>query len=49
MGTIIERRRKDRSVAYMGQISLMRDGRIVHRESMTFDRRSAGIRMDPEA
>jgi integrase len=41
MGTIIQRSRTDGSIAYMGQISLMRDGRIVHRESKTFDRRQA--------
>jgi integrase len=41
MGTIIERPRKDGSVAYMAQILLMRDRKIVHRESRTFDRRPA--------
>ncbi len=41
MGTIIERKRKDGSVAYLAQILLMRDRKIVHRESQTFDRRPA--------
>lgn len=41
MGSIIERPRKDGSVAYMAQILLMRDRKIVHRESRTFDRRPA--------
>ncbi|ODN69900.1 site-specific integrase [Methylobrevis pamukkalensis] len=41
MGTIIERPRKKGPPAYLAQISLMRDGRIVHRESRTFDRRPA--------
>ena len=39
MGTIIERPRKNGSVAYLAQIGLMREGKIVHRESKTFDRR----------
>lgn len=41
MGTIVERPRKDGTVGYMAQISLMRDRKIVHRESKTFDRRPA--------
>lgn len=41
MGTIVERPRKDGSVGYMAQISVMRDRKIVHRESKTFDRRPA--------
>lgn len=41
MGTIVERRRKDGSVAYMAQISIMRDRQVAHRESKTFDRRPA--------
>ena len=41
MGTILERKRKDGSIAYMAQIMLMRERKIVHRESRTFDRRPA--------
>lgn len=41
MGTIVERPRRDGSVAYMAQIMIMRDRKIVHRESRTFDRRPA--------
>lgn len=41
MGTIVERPRKDGTVGYMAQISIMRDRKIVHRESRTFDRRPA--------
>jgi integrase len=41
MGTIVERPRRDGSVAYMAQIMIMRDRKIVHRESKTFDRRPA--------
>lgn len=41
MGTIVERPRRDGTVGYMAQISIMRDRKIVHRESKTFDRRPA--------
>lgn len=41
MGTIVERRRKDGTVAYMAKIQAMRDGKIVLRETQTFDRRPA--------
>lgn len=41
MGTIVERPRKDNTVGYMAQISVMRDRKIVHRETKTFDRRAA--------
>jgi hypothetical protein len=37
MGTIIERKRKDGFVAYLAQILMMRDRKIVHRECRTFD------------
>lgn len=40
MGTIVERPRKDGTVAYMAQIAVMREGRS-HRESKTFDRKPA--------
>jgi len=39
MGTIVERPRKNGSIAYFAQILVMRDSKIVHRESRTFDRR----------
>ena len=41
MGTIIERRQRDGSIAYMAQISIMRDRKMIHRESKTFDRKPA--------
>jgi integrase len=39
MGTIDKRQRRDGSVAYSAQISLMRKGAIAHRESRTFSDR----------
>ena len=39
MGTITSRRRKDGSTGYTAQIRLKRDGRVVHNESETFDRK----------
>lgn len=39
MGTIIERRRRDGTVIYSAQISIMRSGQIAHRESKTFNDR----------
>lgn len=41
MGSIIERKRKDGTVAYMAQIMIMRDRKIVFRENKTFERRPA--------
>lgn len=41
MGTILARRRKDGSTAYMGKIIIKRGGVVIHRESKTFDRRAA--------
>lgn len=41
MGTIIERPRANGSIAYLAQILLKSDGKVVHRESRTFDRRAA--------
>ena len=40
MGTIIERKRKDGSIAYLAQIMMKRGGKV-HRESKTFDRKPA--------
>jgi integrase len=40
MGTIVERKRKDGTVAYLAQI-MRRNGGKIYRESMTFDRRKA--------
>jgi integrase len=41
MGTVIGRTRKDGTTAYLAQILLKRKGKIVHRESKTFDRKQA--------
>ena len=41
MGTIIGRTRKDGTTAYLAQILLKSKGKIVHRESQTFDRKQA--------
>ena len=40
MGSIVERKRKDGTPAFLAQISIMRKG-VVHRENETFDRRPA--------
>ena len=40
MGTIIKRRRKNGTVAWLAQISVMRQGKVLLRESQTFERRS---------
>lgn len=39
MGTIVSRRRKDGSLGYTAQIRVKRDGKLVHSEAATFDRR----------
>ncbi len=41
MGTIIGRTRKDGSKAFLAQITIKKDGAIVHRESETFDLKPA--------
>lgn len=41
MGTIVPRPRKDGTTAYMAKIILKRKGKVVHRETQTFDRRAA--------
>lgn len=41
MASIIERKRADGTVAYLVQITIKKDGKIVHREARTFDRRPA--------
>ncbi len=41
MGTIIGRTRKDGSKAFLAQITIKKDGAIIHRESETFDRKPA--------
>lgn len=41
MGTILARRRRDGTTAFMGKIIIKRGGVVVHRESKTFDRRIA--------
>ena len=42
MGTIVKRRRKNGSTAWLGQVSVRRDGRTV-RENKTFERRSTAM------
>jgi integrase len=39
MGTIIPRKRNDGSTAYRAQIVIKREGKVVHRENETFDRK----------
>lgn len=41
MGTITARRRKDGTFGYTAQIRVKQNGRVVHTESQTFDRRQA--------
>lgn len=41
VGTIIARRRKDGSTAYHAQIVVKREGKVLHRETRTFERRQA--------
>lgn len=41
MGTIVARKRADKTTAYMAKIILKKDGAVVHRETKTFDRRPA--------
>ena len=41
MGSIIGRTRNDDSKAYTAQIVIKKDGKILHREAKTFDRRQA--------
>jgi integrase len=41
MGTILARRRKNGTIAYMGKIIIKRGNAVIHRESKTFDRRAA--------
>jgi len=41
MGSIIERTRKDGSKAFTAQIVIKKDGKTVHREAETFDRKQA--------
>ena len=39
VATIRPRRRRDGSLAYLAEVRIKRDGRLVHRESKTFDKR----------
>lgn len=43
MGTVVERKRKDGSIAYMAQISIMRDRKVVLRETKTFERKGDAV------
>lgn len=44
MGTILSRVRKDGTTGYMVNIRIKRGGKIIHRESETFDREAVAIR-----
>ena len=41
MATIRTRRRQNGSLAYLAEVRIKKDGRLVHRESKTFDKRRA--------
>ena len=41
MGTITQRKRKNGSVGYTAQIRIKREGKLVHQETQTFDRKQA--------
>lgn len=41
MGTILARKRKNGTTGYHAQVLIKREGKIVHRETRTFDRRQA--------
>lgn len=43
MGTIVARRRKDGSIGYTAQIIRKQNGKTVHREAKTFDRKQAAV------
>jgi integrase len=43
VGTIVQRRRSNGTTAYMAKIVLKSEGRVVHRESRTFDRRAVAV------
>ena len=49
MGTIIGRTRKDGSKAFTAQIVIKKDGVIVHREALTFDRRTVRVDASTES
>jgi hypothetical protein len=40
MATIRTRQRKDGSLAYLSEVRVKRNGKIVHRESRAFDRQT---------
>ena len=41
MGTIVSRKRKDGTAGHTAQIRLKKDGKVIHSESQTFDRKPA--------
>lgn len=41
MGTITPRKRNDGTIAYMARVRVMREGKTVHKETQTFDRKQA--------
>ncbi len=47
MATIRLRRRRDGKLAYQAEVRIKRNGRLVHRESKTFDRRRLATEWAP--
>jgi integrase len=43
MATIVPRKRKNGSIGHLAQIIIKRDGKVVHQESQTFDRKQAAV------
>jgi integrase len=43
MGTIVTRKRKGGAVGHKAQIILRKDGKVIHQEAKTFDRRPAAV------
>lgn len=41
MGTIVQRKRGDGTVGYMAQVRVKQQGKVVHAETKTFDRKQA--------
>jgi hypothetical protein len=39
MGTIVARKRNDRSIGYMAQVRVKQQGKVIHTETKTFDRK----------
>ncbi len=43
MGTIIERKRADGTIAYLGQVRVKKAGKVIYAAAETFDRRKAAV------